>query len=151
MVSKDKLDILDLALIAGNAALVARSEILQYGARFVKVAKHTSSLTGQQWVDKLLAGHNVQFHNKLGLHKHIFDQLLSVLGRDAHLYGSWNVSPAEQLCIFLLYAQRGLLNWALQECFQWSGDTITKYSLIIEYITYETNTQLDVSTPCLMH
>jgi hypothetical protein len=65
MVSKDKLDILDLALIAGNAALVARSEILQYGARFVKVAKHTSSLTGQQWVDNYWLGTMFNFITSL--------------------------------------------------------------------------------------
>jgi hypothetical protein len=131
MESDDELDTLDLALIAGNAALVAGLEILEYGARFMKVAKHTSSLTGQQWTAELLAGHDVRFHNELGLRKHVFNQLLSVLDRDAHLSRSRHVSAVEQLCIFLHYAQRGLSNWALHERFQWSGDTITKYGLLL--------------------
>jgi hypothetical protein len=58
MVSDEEMDPLDLALIAGNTALVARSNILEYGACFVKFAKHMSSLMGQQWCDELLAGHN---------------------------------------------------------------------------------------------
>lgn len=126
MVSDDEMDPLDLALIAGNAALVAGSDILKYGARFVKIAKHTSSLTGQQWCDELLAGHDDRFYNELGMHKHVFEQLLLVLGRDAHLIGSRHVTAVEQLCVFLHYAWRGLSNQALQEQFQWSGDTITK-------------------------
>jgi hypothetical protein len=55
---------------------------------------------------------------------------------------SWHITVVEQLSIFLQYAQRGLLNWVLQEQFQWSGDTITKYDLIMEYITYKTNAQI---------
>ncbi|KAH9052003.1 hypothetical protein EDB83DRAFT_2206325, partial [Lactarius deliciosus] len=60
-----------------------------------------SSLLGQQWVDELLAGHDNRFHNKLGLHKHVFQQLLLVLDRDADLCRSRHVSVAEHLCVFL--------------------------------------------------
>ena len=151
MVSNEELDPLDLTLIAGNVALVAGSDILEYGAHFAKIAKHMSNLTGQQWCDELLAGHNDQFYNELRMRKHVFDQLLSVLDRDANLSGSWHITAIEQLCIFLHYARRGLSNRALQEQFQWSGDTITKYDLIMEYLTYETMPKSDASTACLMH
>ena len=151
MVSDEELDPLDLTLIAGNVALVAGSDILKYGARFAKIAKHTSNLTGQQWCDELLAGHNDRFYNELGMQKHVFDQLLLVLDRDANLSGSRHVTAIEQLCIFLHYARRGLSNRALQEWFQRSRDTITKYDLIMEYLTYETMPKSDASTTCLMH
>ncbi|KAH9014106.1 hypothetical protein EDB85DRAFT_1810779, partial [Lactarius pseudohatsudake] len=62
---------------------------------------NTSSLSGQQWVDELLAGHNDRFRNELGLHKHVFRQLSLVLDRDADLCGSWHISVAEHLCVFL--------------------------------------------------
>ena len=80
MVSDDEMDPLDLALIAGNAALVAGSDILEYGACFVKIAKHTSSLMRQQWCNELLARHDDQFYNELGMCKHVFEQLLLILG-----------------------------------------------------------------------
>lgn len=148
MTSEDELDIIDIALMAGDAVLAAGSEILDYGARFAKIAKHTSMLSGHQWIEELLAGHDERFYNELGLHKHVFRQLLSVLDRDAGLCGSRHVSASEHLCIFLHYARRSLSNRALQERFQRSGDTITKYGLIIGYIAYETITRSDVFTAC---
>ncbi|KAI9448731.1 hypothetical protein BJY52DRAFT_1092491, partial [Lactarius psammicola] len=64
---------------------------------------------------------------ELGLNKHVFRRLLSVLARDTGLCDTRHVSAEEQLAIFLHYARRGLSNRALQERFQRSGDTITKY------------------------
>ncbi|KAH9021387.1 hypothetical protein EDB85DRAFT_1820819, partial [Lactarius pseudohatsudake] len=62
---------------------------------------HTSVLSGQQWLDKLLAGHDARFHNKLGMNKFIFRRLLSVLEADAGLHGTRHVHASEQLAVFL--------------------------------------------------
>ena len=124
MVSDEEMDPLDLALIAGNAALVAGSDILKYSACFINIAKHTSSLSGHQWCNELLARHDNWFYNEFGMCKHVFEQLLLVLCRDAHLIRSWHVTEVEQLCVFLHYVWRGLSNRALQEQFQWSRDML---------------------------
>ena len=106
----------------------SRDAILLYSTRFNRVPVHTSWLSGQQWIDELVNGHDRRFHNELGLRKHTFNKLIRVLGRDAGLVDTRHVSAEEQLAIFLHYAHRGLSNRALQERFQRSADTVTKYA-----------------------
>jgi hypothetical protein len=97
-----------------------------YSSRFDKLPLHTSMLSGQQWLDELLSGHDMRFYNELGMQTNVFKRLLGVLETGAGLRGTRHVSAAEQLAIFLHYACRGLSNRALQERFQRSSDTITK-------------------------
>ena len=97
-----------------------------YTVRFDKVPQHTSILSGQHWIDELIAGHDGRFYNKMGMEKHIFWSLLSILRRTSGLHDTKHISSEEQLAIFLHYAHRGLSNWALQERFQRSPDTISK-------------------------
>ena len=104
----------------------AAGAILAYREHFNKMAKNTSSLSGQDWIDDLLTRHDEQFYNEFRLQKHIFKSLLSVLSRDASLHGTQHVSAAVHLFIFIQYACGSLSNWALQEQFQQSGDTIMK-------------------------
>ncbi|KAH9954260.1 hypothetical protein BGW80DRAFT_1130185, partial [Lactifluus volemus] len=40
---------------------------------------HTSALTGEAWVLELLAGHPECIRCELGVHHHVFDQLISEL------------------------------------------------------------------------
>lgn len=97
-----------------------------YAARFDRHAQHTSHLSGEQWVQELLHGHDIRIHNELGMNKAVFIQLLEVLRNDAGVLRTRHVSAEEQLAIFLHYAHRGLSNRALQERFQRSGDTVSK-------------------------
>ena len=53
----------------------SRDAILLYSTWFNRVPVHTSRLSGQQWIDKLVNGHDQRFHNELGLHKHTFNKL----------------------------------------------------------------------------
>ncbi|KAH9022581.1 hypothetical protein EDB85DRAFT_1895207 [Lactarius pseudohatsudake] len=55
------------------AALVFGVSVYWYSARFDKQPVHTSVLSGQQWLDELLAGHNARFYNELGMNKFVFD------------------------------------------------------------------------------
>ena len=116
-----------IALIAGMIILMAvRDCVLLYASRFDKVPQHTSILSGQDWINELIAGHDGRFYNEMGVHKHVFWALVAVLRRDAGLRDTRHVSGEEQLAIFLHYAHRGLSNRALQERFQRSPDTISK-------------------------
>ncbi len=93
--------------IAAMAALImllaTRDCIVLYALRFDKVPQHTSILSGQDWIDELIAGHNGRFYNKMGIKKHVFWSLLSLLWTDTGLHDSRNVSSEEQLVIFLHY------------------------------------------------
>jgi transposase len=97
-----------------------------YASRFNKTAQHTSKLSGRQWVQELLSGHEDRIHNALGMHKGVFIQLVATLGRDAAVHDTRYVSAEEQIAIFLHYTRRGLSNRALQERFQRSADTVSK-------------------------
>ena len=112
--------------IAGMVLLAATNATLSYVSCFEKLPQHTSRLSGQQWVDELIAGHDVRFYNELGMQKFVFRRLLAVLEQNGQLSETCHVSTSEQLAIFLHYVRRGLSNRALQERFQRSGDTIAK-------------------------
>lgn len=108
------------------SALTISCVMLWYGSWFNKTPQHTSVLSGQLWLDKLLYGHDGHFYNKLGMQKFVFCRLLTMLEMDVRLWGLWHISAAEQAAIFLHYVCRGLSNRALQEQFQHSGDTVMK-------------------------
>lgn len=104
-------------------------------------------------MDELIAGHDGQFYNKMGMHKHVFWSLLFVLQEDAGLHKTRHISCEEQLEIFLHYVHRGLPIQALKVQFQRSGDTISMYVPITNCEVYLIN-YLDVSIAyliCLYH
>ena len=49
----------------------SRDVALLYLTQFNHIPVHTSWLSGQQWVDELINGHDQRFHNEMGLHKHV--------------------------------------------------------------------------------
>jgi len=100
--------------------------ILLYASRFNRVPQHTSALSGQDWINELIAGHDGRFYNEIGMNKHVFFNLIDLLQHDAGIEDSRHVSKEEQVAIFLHYVHRGLSNRTLQERFQRSPDTISK-------------------------
>lgn len=130
------LHMVNAVAMTGYLFLAATSETaLLYSARFDCMPVHTSRLSGQQWLDELLGGHDRRFYNEMGLRKHVFRKLVLVLGKDAGLADTRHVSAEEQLAIFLHYVHRGLSNRALQERFQRSADTVTKCELVVFLFT----------------
>ena len=59
-------DLVVLSVMAINCTM------LWYGSQFIKTPQHTSVLSGQLWLNKLLVRHDGQFYNKLGMQKFIF-------------------------------------------------------------------------------
>ena len=119
--------LINLVTATGFLFLAAsRDATLLYLSQFDCMPVHTSRLTGQNWIDELWDGHDRQFYNEIGLHKHVFAKLVSVLERDAGIIHTRHVLIEEQVTIFLHYTHWGLSNRALQEWFQRSVDTITK-------------------------
>jgi hypothetical protein len=56
-----------------------------YASRFNKTPLHTSRLTGNQWIQELLDGHEERFYNKMGMSDILFTQLLDLLVREGGL------------------------------------------------------------------
>jgi hypothetical protein len=126
---------LQLIRLIGIAAFIIMYTMIKcmdilYASCFDKTPLHTSRLTGDQWVQELIDGHEERFYNEMGMRDIVFHQLLELLEREGGLHDTRYVTAREQLAIFLHYAPRGLSNHALQERFQRSADTISKYDLI---------------------
>ena len=90
---------------------------------------HTSILSGHEWVMELLTGHPERIHCELGMHAHVFKQLILEL-RDLGHTNSKFVSLEEQLAIFLYCCVTGLSIRHVGERFQRSNDTISRYVLL---------------------
>lgn len=84
----------------------------------------TSILSGQMWLDELLAGHPERFREQFGMSKYAFQ----VLSRELQLHGGLvnrrHVMADEQLATFLYIARTGSSTRILQERFQRSPSTI---------------------------
>ena len=87
---------------------------------------HTSSLTGQVWLNELIAGHPTRFREQLGLAKHAFFRLSFELQAFSGLVSTKYVSADEKLATFLHFARMGCSSRMLQERFQRSAETIHK-------------------------
>lgn len=75
----------------------------------------------------LETGHPLRFCRQMGMNQLVFHKLLRDLEEKAGLRSTQHVSSEEQLAIFLCIARTGLSNTEMQERFQRSGETISKY------------------------
>ncbi|KAJ7017915.1 hypothetical protein C8F04DRAFT_888724, partial [Mycena alexandri] len=62
---------------------------------------HTSALTGQLWLNELVAGHPARFRDQLGMGKLAFSRLSNELQIHSGLRASKHVSADEKLATFL--------------------------------------------------
>jgi hypothetical protein len=92
------------------------------------IPMHTSVLTGQLWLNELLAGHPTRFREQLGMAKHAFLRLSTELQMYSGLAATKFVSANEKLATFLYFARTGSSSRMLRERFQRSADTIHRYS-----------------------
>ena len=89
MTPEQKLHIIHLMAIAGFILLFAVIKCMGiYASHFNKTHLHTSSLTGDQWVQELIDGHEERFYNKMGMHEAVFTWLLDLLMREAGLHNT---------------------------------------------------------------
>jgi hypothetical protein len=91
----------------------------------IKQPYHTSILTGEGWVQELLAGHPGRIRCELGVSHEVFVGLLN------HLYAarytnSKHLSLEEQVAIFLYVCVTGLSIRHVGERFQRSNDSISR-------------------------
>ena len=105
--------------------LTAVNSLLESMTPSVKEPYHTSILTGEGWVLELIAGHPERIRCELGMHQHVFVELISELHEMGHTNSKY-VSLEEQLAIFLYASVTGLTVRHLGERFQRSNETISK-------------------------
>jgi len=86
---------------------------------------HTSILTGEGWVLELLAGHPKRIRCELGVHRHVFLELIQELRQLGHDRSKY-VSLEEQLAIFLYISVTGMTVRHAGERFQRSNETISR-------------------------
>ncbi|KAF8803199.1 hypothetical protein BYT27DRAFT_7110164 [Phlegmacium glaucopus] len=74
---------------------------------------------------ELLAGHPRRIRCELGVHRHVFLELIQELQRLGHGRSKY-LSLEEQLAIFLYIAVTGMTIRHAGECFQRSNETISR-------------------------
>ena len=108
-----------VAALTAAAALYANDHLLHD-------PYHTSSLSGQKWVEELIMGHPGRFKDQFGMNKVAFFKLLEKLVQKTPLKDSRHVNVEEQLAIFLYACTTNLSSKKLAERFQRSTQTISK-------------------------
>ncbi|KZT62025.1 putative nuclease HARBI1-like protein, partial [Calocera cornea HHB12733] len=87
---------------------------------------HTSIRTGAVWVEELLQAPPSRIRETLGMHKHVFIRLCTMLCTVGGLRPTRFIGVTEQLALFLVAVRKGESNRGLQELFQRSGDTVSQ-------------------------
>jgi hypothetical protein len=100
------------------------------------------NLTGQMWLEELFRS-PVCMHEQLSMSKHVFRKLSMELRVLHGLSDGKYVTADEQLAIFLHFACTGASSHMLQERFQRSGETISKYTLLFK--VYAESFKIDTS------
>ncbi len=96
----------------------------------------TLILTGRLWLKKLREGHPGHFYKQFGMSKGTFQKLEANLRQHYGLQDSKYIYSDKQLAIFLYLARTGSSIRMLQECFQHSGDTVSKYVAMIFFFHF---------------
>ena len=92
---------------------------------------YNSTLSGQAWLQELLGGHPVCFHDSIRMSKHVFRKLVHKLQMYAGLEDSKHITKEEQLAIFLHLCRTGTVTHDVREHFQWGPETISKCVLVV--------------------
>jgi hypothetical protein len=113
-----------MATLIFSIILSATVALLESSSRKEAEPYHTLILTGDAWVIELLVGHLERIRCELGVHRHVFIELVSVLHELGHSNSRF-VSLEEQLAIFLYASVTGLTIQHVEERFQRSNETIS--------------------------
>jgi hypothetical protein len=113
------------AAVSALASLAAILAIILQNRRS-PVPMRSSILSGQMWLDELMAGHPERFREQFGMTKHTFRLLSRELQLHSGLVDRRYVTADEQLMIFLYAARTGSSMRILRERFQRSASTVSR-------------------------
>ncbi|XP_038722017.1 uncharacterized protein LOC120014170 [Tripterygium wilfordii] len=113
-------------VVVVSAAAAAMLYDNQRGTYIDRVACRTSALQGSDWVAEILRGHPARYSQLFRMKKEIFRELCKDL-RDRYMLPTTNnIQIPEMISMFLFTLGQGASNRLLQECFQHSGETISR-------------------------
>lgn len=115
--SRKTLDKRKVAVFAA-AITAAAGALLMFQRKPPPRAKHTSILTGQQWVEEILLGHPGRFRELMGMGRSLFRRLCQELQLKGGLRPARYVFVDEQVAIWLFFVRTGQTSRILQERFQ---------------------------------
>ena len=98
-----------------------------YCAYLLKTPKRDSMLTGATWVREKMRGNSDAFEESFRMPREIFHVLLANLVNMGELSNSHHIDANEQLCMFLYFAGHRASSTNIQERFQHSGETVSRY------------------------
>ncbi|CAL2240641.1 unnamed protein product [Prunus armeniaca] len=108
----------------------------------------TSSHTGYKWVIEVLNGHEVRCHEQFRMEKHVFKKLLETLTSTYGLKEGGEIPLLEALAMFLITLGHGFTNRMVQERFQHSGETVSRwFGIILEAISRMATDLISPSDP----
>lgn len=91
-----------------------------------KVPRMTSSLTGKEWMNELLNGHEIRCFNSLRMYPNLFIELCTDLETKYGLKSSSHMLVTEKVGMFVYILAHGVSNRHAQERFQHSGETVSR-------------------------
>lgn len=97
----------------------------------------TSSYKGNAWVGELMDedANPIRCYQMFRMDRIIFNNLIHDLVTSYNLEGTRNIDVTEMLGIFLHILGHGIGNWLIQERFQRSGETVSRYfSLVLDKV-----------------
>ncbi|KAL7237409.1 hypothetical protein ACSBR2_003657 [Camellia fascicularis] len=111
-------------MLLAKAATVAVTYATNY---LIKEPCRTSCLTGGMWMVELQEGNRTRIFENFRMEREVFYQLCNLLQTNYGLQTGRQVSVQEQVAIFLFIVGGDIRNRNVQERFQYSGETISKY------------------------
>ncbi|XP_038709054.1 uncharacterized protein LOC120003957 isoform X2 [Tripterygium wilfordii] len=109
-----------------SATVAAMYYYRRRGSYIDRVSCRTSALQGSNWIAEILRGHPARCSQLFRMKKEIFRELCIVL-RDNYMLPTTNdIGIPEMVAMFLFTLGQGAGNRLLQECFQHTGETISR-------------------------
>jgi hypothetical protein len=132
--------------------LGATAASIYWHNNFNKNIQHDSKLTGKQWMDELLEGHEARIRDNLGVSREGFLHLEKVLKEESTLQATKYMGTKEQLGLFLYAVTTDLSMRKLVERFQRSTETIqrTYHKVMRSFLYkdfYDSNIQTNPASP----
>lgn len=107
---------------------ICASMIEMYHEKYIhKVPCMNSLYTGNIWVMELQSGNDTRCHNMFRMNKDVFFKLCDDLKNTYKVKASRRISVAEKVAMFLYTLGGGEANRSVQERFQHSGETVSRY------------------------
>ncbi|ETV90755.1 hypothetical protein H310_14493 [Aphanomyces invadans] len=98
-----------------------------YIAYVLKTPKRDSCLSGEMWINERMRGNHDAFVETFRMPRFVFCALLHTVITTGGISDSKYITAKEQLCMFLYFAGHHASSTNIQERFQHSGETVSRY------------------------